>query len=118
MRISSSAAILLNFFVLVGVYFNQFTFFYYSDTFTFKPLLHFFLQCLILKSILVNYRCIFGDLRIALLVNMAFLSRNSQNYVFILNSTINKPLDSCVDVKSSTVDNALCLASAVSQLLH
>jgi len=109
---------LLNIFVLVRNYFNQFALFNDRDTLTFQPFLNLFFKIKVIKSVLVYDRHIFSDLRVSLLIHVTLLSRNRQNNVLVLDAPVNETLNSGVNIKSSTVNYTFSLATAISQLLH
>jgi hypothetical protein len=109
---------LLNIFVLVCNYFNQFALFYDRNSLSFKPFLSLFFKIKVIKSVLVYDRHILSDLRVSLLIHVTLLSWNCQNNVLVLDASVNETLNSCVNVKSSTINYTFSLATAISQLLH
>lgn len=118
MSIISFSRGLLNIFVLVCNYFNQFALFNDRNSLSFKPFLSLFFKIKVIKSVLVYDRHILSDLRVSLLIHVTLLSWNCQNNVLVLDASVNETLNSCVNVKSSTINYTFSLATAISQLLH
>ena len=98
MRVISFSGSLLDIFVLVCYYFNQFALFNDRNSLSFEPFLSLFFKIRIIKSVLVYDRHVFSDLRISLLIHVTFLSWNRQDDILVLNASVDKTLNSSVNI--------------------
>ena len=84
----------------------------------FEPFLGFFFKIEVIESVWINYGHVLGDLWVTLLVDVTFLSWDSEHDVFVLNASVDQTLNDCIDIQSATINNTLRLSASVSQLLH
>jgi hypothetical protein len=89
---------LLNIFILIGDNLYQLALFNDCHTFCLQPFLGLFFQIQVVESVLVDDRHILRDLWVTLLVNVTFLSWNGQDNVLVLDTSINKTLNICVNI--------------------